>query len=94
MEQIEMHRVASSNLSAIGYDAETKTLRVEFKNGARFEYAAVPPALFAELQASPSKGGYLHGKIVRGGFACRKLDPVAPNAPANDSGEVANADEV
>lgn len=75
MEQIEMHQVTSSNLQAIGYDAESKTLRVEFKNGQRFEYAAVPAALFAELQAAPSKGAYLHGKIVRGGFACRKLEP-------------------
>lgn len=80
MEQMEMHPVVSSNLRAIGYDAERETLRVEFRNGARCEYVGVPAALFAELQVAPSKGGFLHGKVIRGGFACRKLEPLARTA--------------
>lgn len=80
MLQFPMESVESSNVAAVGYDAESATLRVQFKDregkpGATYDYAAVPSALFAELQAAESKGRFLNANVVRGGFAFKKLEP-------------------
>lgn len=63
MTAIETKPVESSNLAAIGYDAESKTLQVDFKNGKRFQYPNVPPERFAELQAAESVGKFFATRI-------------------------------
>ena len=53
--------VTSHRISAIDYDATTKTLYIRFnpnRDGEMgvYSYANVSPAMYAELQAAPSKG--------------------------------------
>lgn len=50
----------SSNLRAAWYDEATQTLTVEFRNGNRYEYAAVPPSLYSGLLLAASAGRYHH----------------------------------
>ena len=41
---MEMIPVSSSNLESVGYDVETKTLRIKFHNGL-YEYYNVPESI-------------------------------------------------
>ena len=59
---IEVQPVKSSNLKAIGYDSASSTLAVEFANGV-YHYAEVDAALFAEFEASESKGQFFAQRI-------------------------------
>lgn len=60
---IKTEPVDSTNLAAIGYDASTKTLQVDFKNGRRYQYPNVPPETFAEFKAAASVGKYFAAHI-------------------------------
>lgn len=55
--------VASSTMVAVGYDADSQTLEIEFVNGHLYQYFDVPPALHDELLASDSAGGYFNAAI-------------------------------
>lgn len=55
--------VVSSNLATIGYDAEHRLLEVEFKNGAVWRYADVPPEEHEALMTAPSVGRYFAANI-------------------------------
>ncbi len=52
--------VVSSNIAGIGYDAQTATLEVEFKNGNVWQYAPVSPSVHFELMNSGSIGKSFH----------------------------------
>jgi hypothetical protein len=69
---MEMQKVKSSNISAIGYDPDDQVLHVEFNNGKSFEYQGVTPAAFDELQNAKSIGGFLH-KNIKSNFKCLPL---------------------
>jgi hypothetical protein len=58
---MEMIRVESSNITAIGHSDEG--LVVEFKGGNRYRYAGVPADTFAAFQASESKGKFFAAEI-------------------------------
>ncbi|HEY0965164.1 MAG TPA: KTSC domain-containing protein [Candidatus Saccharimonadales bacterium] len=51
--------VSSSNISSIGYDAETQTLEVEFHDGSIYQYYGVPQLEHAGLMNADSHGKYL-----------------------------------
>lgn len=55
--------VESSNIKAVGFDADTSTLEVQFTNGGTYVYAPVPLRVFGELLAAESKGSYLASQI-------------------------------
>lgn len=61
--KIEMQKVESSQINGYGYDADTRTLAVEFKNGGTYHYENVGPDMFAELNKAPSKGGFIYKHI-------------------------------
>lgn len=65
--------VKSSNIKSVGYDAGTRTLEVEFSNGAVHQYLHVPPATHQALLKAKSVGGFFHGKI-RSKFKNRALE--------------------
>lgn len=56
LPDIPLKPVKSSNVTAIGYDPETQTARVQFKGGATYRYAEVDPELFESIQTSESIG--------------------------------------
>lgn len=57
---IEMIQVSSSNILAIGYDAENQIVQVNFLNGTEYKYKGVPQHEFDGLLNAPSIGSYLH----------------------------------
>jgi hypothetical protein len=69
-----MTAVESAVLSTLAYDHLTQCLWLEFRNGARYLYFGVSPALHQELLAAPSKGAYFNRRI-RGRFPYQKQPP-------------------
>jgi hypothetical protein len=53
---MERVNVESSLLKALGYDAGTSTLEVEFHNGSVYVYAGVPEGVYSEVMGSESVG--------------------------------------
>ncbi len=62
---ITMVAVASSMIAAIGHDAETSTLRVEFNNGATYDYPNVNTDLFKNLSEAASVGAFFTANIKK-----------------------------
>ncbi len=60
---MERTPVSSSNISAVGYDADGQTLEIEFTNGSVYQYANVPVGEYDGFMASDSKGKYFHANI-------------------------------
>lgn len=58
---MKMVPVDSSNVAEIGHDLTD--LHVLFKNGGRYIYRGVPPALFVQLLNADSVGKELNGSI-------------------------------
>ena len=48
---------------AIGYDAQTQTLEVEFLIGCVYQYYGVPDHLHDQMMEAPSKGRFLNMHI-------------------------------
>jgi hypothetical protein len=55
--------VSSSNLASVGYDAESETLEVEFKNGLVYEYYNVPQFLHERMMQAGSIGSFFNREI-------------------------------
>lgn len=93
MSQIPtLTKVTSSQIWAIGYDAEAQKLYVQFveyEKGTKkakagpfvYEYFSVPPDVAQELAEAKSQGSYLHTRI-KGNFVFAKL--LAPVTTAED----------
>lgn len=60
---MEMTNVDSSNVEAVGYDEDSSTLQVEFKNGGTYQYFDVPENVFIGLRDAESVGRYLVSTI-------------------------------
>lgn len=68
---MERTPVSSSNLISVGYEAESQTLEIEFKNGSVYQYHGVPLDEFADFMKASSKGTYFNERIKR--YAYTKL---------------------
>ena len=55
---MEMIRVNSSAINAIGYDPASLQMQVRFKQGNTYTYCRVPQSVFDGLLRSSSKGTY------------------------------------
>jgi hypothetical protein len=64
--------VVSSNISKIGYDANTETLYVEFKSGGLYKYAGVPVQTYLDFIRADSFGKFLAS--IKHDFAYEKID--------------------
>jgi len=71
---MNMQPVESSQIHAVGYDAETKTLRVSFKSDGVYDYADVPEQMHADMLAAKSVGSFFHAH-VRNVFKHTRLNP-------------------
>lgn len=60
MSMPEMYQVSSSNIAAVGYDADSQTVYVNFLNGSTYAYKGVPEHEFENLRTAPSVGSYLN----------------------------------
>lgn len=63
MPRPSMQPVQSSNISSIGYDAESDTLYVTFHSGRTYKYENVPPGEFQMLERAGSVGSYFANNI-------------------------------
>jgi hypothetical protein len=69
---MDMIAVTSSNLKAVGYDAFTQELQVEFQNGTSYIYEGVPVETFNDLLGAKSVGNFFM-RNVRGIFGARRV---------------------
>ena len=60
---MEMTNVDSSNVESVGYDENSSTLQVEYKNGGVYQYFDVPEEVFIGLRDTDSVGRYLNANI-------------------------------
>lgn len=58
-----MKDLSSSYTSKAGYDEKTNTLRIEFSNGAVFDYSTITPHDAQEFMESSSPGKHFHAYI-------------------------------
>jgi hypothetical protein len=56
--KIRLTHVKSSNIKGHGYDAESKTLAVQFTSGTTYHYTDVPPEIAATFALADSLGTY------------------------------------
>jgi len=63
---------SSSAFVSIRYDESTKTLTVDFTNGARYAYSNVPPDVVQELDKASSKGAMFNA-LIRNRYEERRL---------------------
>ena len=59
----EMHSVGSALIRAIGHDQERNVLRIEFKDGAAWDYAGVDDEKFLRMLNADSVGRFFHTEI-------------------------------
>jgi guanyl-specific ribonuclease Sa len=69
---MEMISVLHHNVSAVGYDQETSTLRVEFSNGSAYEYDGVSQGTYDGLLSAENVGKYFSTN-VRSLFVGRRV---------------------
>lgn len=72
LSDIKMESVVSSNLAEVGYDEETKILRIAFRSGAVYDYRNVPRRVYDDLLTADSVGQYFHQNI-RNDYAFTKI---------------------
>lgn len=67
-------KVDSSLIDSIGYDEETKILRVHYKSSnSTYEYSNVPKESFDAIMAAESKGRELRNQVINGCFNYCKI---------------------
>jgi hypothetical protein len=69
---MEMINVDSSNIESVGYDEDSSTMQLQFKNGGLYQYFDVPEDVFIGLRDAPSAGKYLAERI-KGVFRFSKV---------------------
>lgn len=74
---MNMQQVESTQIHAIGYSPETKTLAIQFKSktgpGSTYHYAGVPPEEHAALIGADSIGKQF-GASIKGRYQFKKQD--------------------
>ncbi|MGB7991140.1 MAG: KTSC domain-containing protein [Candidatus Methylophosphatis roskildensis] len=60
---IEMKKVSSGKLRAIGYDAGARVLQVEFDDGRLMQYQSVGQELWRRLSSSSAMSSYFRDNI-------------------------------
>ncbi len=71
-KEVEMKPVKSSNIAAIGYDAPSKTMHVQFSSGASYAYDGVEPDIHAAFAGADSVGSHF-AKHIRPKFTGRRI---------------------
>lgn len=72
MSEPEMQMVNSSNVEAVGYDAENGAIYVRFLSGDTYVYAGADQGTFEELLNADSVGSYLN-RVIKPNYEYSKL---------------------
>jgi hypothetical protein len=70
---MEKHKVSSSNLISIGYEAQSKILEIEFNHGGVYHYYDVPNSIYKGLMNASSHGQYFDRNIKKSGYRYVKV---------------------
>lgn len=65
--------VVSSNLSSIGYDANSQTLEVAFRTGGVYRYFHVPASTYRALMHADSHGQYFDRYVKKQGYLYQRV---------------------
>lgn len=60
---MDMIRISSSAISAVGYDPTTMRMKIHFVQGHTYDFCRVPENVFNGLLNAHSKGGYYNDHI-------------------------------
>ena len=60
--------VSSSTLEAVGFDEETQTLGVTFRNGTEYHYHNGPISIFEGIRSAASPGHAFDDSVKKAGF--------------------------
>jgi len=60
-----INEIQSSNIKRTEFDTESKELVVEFNNGLRYMYEAVPHQVYTQFRTSESQGKFFNSKIAK-----------------------------
>ena len=66
---MKMIPVSSSAISHIGYDKDTKQMKITFKGSGTYDYCGVPENVFNDFLNASSIGIY-HSKYIRDKYNC------------------------
>lgn len=66
---MEMIRVSSSAISAVGYDENTMRMQIKFNGGYTYTFCRVPLSVFNGLLNASSKGRY-YDMYIKGRYSC------------------------
>lgn len=69
---IEMKRISSGRLRAVGYDASARLLQVEFDDGKLVQYQGVGQEVWRRLSSSGSAWSYFRDNIEED-FSARRI---------------------
>ncbi len=72
---MNMVKVKSTRIVAIGYAEPTKTMRVLFPEGAMYDYFNVPAIVHGALMEAESKGSFFQEHVVGKMFKYAKVNP-------------------
>ena len=67
----ETSAIESSSIASVGYDAESRTLEVEFVHGAVYQYLDVTTDVHVDFLAAGSKGAFFN-EAIRDVYECFK----------------------
>ena len=60
---MQMVRVNSSAIEAVGYDPVTRRMKIQFTGGNTYDFCGVPEHIFSGLMSAFSKGTYYNDHI-------------------------------
>jgi hypothetical protein len=66
---MRMVPVSSSAINAVGYDADTRQMNIEFKQGHTYTFCGVPESIFNGLLNAQSVGSY-YDQHIRDRYQC------------------------
>ncbi|WP_408634138.1 KTSC domain-containing protein [Pseudazoarcus pumilus] len=61
--------VSSSAIAAIGYDPDTRRMRITFTSGGTYDFCGVPEHVFTGFLHAPSKGSF-YDQHIRDRYQC------------------------
>ncbi|HDS1733336.1 TPA: KTSC domain-containing protein [Pseudomonas putida] len=66
---MQMVPVRSSAITAVGYDADTRRMKIAFKQGRTYDFCGVPPEVHRGLMSAGSVGAY-YDRVIRDRYQC------------------------
>ena len=77
---MDMKRINSGRLRAVGYEPRQRVLRVEFTDGSAIEHLGVGDEVWRRLSSSGAAWSYYQDNVAEE-FTSRRATPLASSAP-------------